>query len=324
MRPLRLGFSDHYAGFQPRGNRIWKALSTRYRLELTDDLSATDLLVYGDFSTRHWSYVGKKVYLTGENMLPDFDQCDLAFTPAESPDEPRGVRLPLYAQILDDADPLLRPAGLDATHHLDRPGFCSFVVSNALSRIRNRIFKTLHRRSPVASGGRHFNNTGGPVADKMGFLRRYRFNIACENSSSPGYITEKLIDPILAGSIPIYWGAPDVHRDFDPRCMINVSDYESLDDLAGAVLRIDADPEARRRVLEAPVFLGNSPPSCMTEEYVAGPLIDLIENRRSSPRRIRERRIREHVKEAQGPLAYKRDKIICKMESFLWKLGWHR
>lgn len=324
MRPLRLGFCDHYAGFEPRGNRIWKALSSRYRLELTDDLSATDLLVYGDFSTRHWSYVGKKVYLTGENMLPDFDQCDLAFTPAESTDEPRAVRLPLYAQVLDNADPLLRPAGYDATRHLDRPGFCSFVVSNPISRIRNRIFKTLHRRRAVASGGRHFNNTGGPVPDKDAFLRGYRFNIACENSASPGYITEKLVDPILAGSIPIYWGAPDVSRDFDPRCMINVSDYGSLDDLASAVLRTDADPEARRRLLQAPVFLGNRPPACMTDEHVAGPLVDLIENRRPSPRRIRERRIREHVKEARGPFAYKRDKIICKMESFFWKLGWHR
>jgi hypothetical protein len=324
MRPLRLAFCDHYPEFNPLRNRIWKALSGRYRLELVEDIKRADLLVYGDFSTRHWSYEGKKVYLTGENMLPDFDECDLAFTPFESKGDRRAIRLPLYAQVLEDASPLLRPSGYDGSLHLGRRGFCSFVVSNPICRIRNRIFKTLHRRRPIASGGNHFNNTGGAMPDKPAFLRRYRFNIAAENSRSPGYITEKLIDPILAGSIPIYWGAPDVHRDFDPRCMINVSDYRSLDDLAGAVLRIDADPEARRRALEAPVFLGNRPPSCMTEEYVASPLIDLIENRRPSPRRIRERRIREHVKEAQGPLAYKRDKIIFKMESFLWKLGWHR
>ena len=324
MRPLRLAFSDHYPGFNPCGNRIWKALSTRYRLELTDDLSAIDLLVFGDFSNRHWSYLGKKVYLTGENMLPDFNQCDLAFTPAELPGEPRAVRLPLYAQVLDDPTPLIRSTGYDASQHLDRPGFCSFVVSNAICRTRNRIFKAIHRRRPVASGGKHFNNTRGPIADKMGFLRQHHFNIACENSSSPGYITEKLIDPILAGSIPIYWGAPDVHHDFDPRCMINVSDYGSLDELTEAVLRIDADPDARRRILESPVFPGNRPPACMDDGHVAGPLVDLIENRQPSPRRIRERRLREHVKEAQGPFAYKRDKFICKTESLLWKLGWHR
>lgn len=322
MRPLRLAFSDHYPGFNPCGNRIWKTLSSRYRLELTDNLSATDLLVYGDFSHRHWSYSGKKVYLTGENMLPDFDQCDLAFTPAELPGDPRAVRLPLYAQIFDDADPLIRPAGYVATHHLGRPGFCSFVVSNPICRMRNRIFKTLHRRKSVASGGNHFNNTGGPVADKMGFLRGYRFNIACENSSSPSYITEKLIDPILAGSIPIYWGAPDVHRDFDSRCMINVSDYGSLNELAAEVVRIDGDVNARRQILESPVFLGNRPPACMNEENIAGPLIDLIENRQASPRRIRERRLREHVRKEQGAFAYRTEKLTCKLEALLWRLGW--
>ena len=324
MRPLRVAFSDHYPGFVPRRNRIWKALAARYRLELSEDLAKADLLVFGDFSNDHWAYSGKKVYLTGENMLPDFDQCDLAFTPAETPDEPRAVRLPLYAQVLDDAAELIRPEGYDATPHLGRPGFCSFVVSNGLCRTRNRIFKAIHRRRPVASGGRHFNNTGGPVPDKMGFLRGFRFNIACENSRSPGYITEKLIDPILAGSVPVYWGAPDVLRDFDPRCMINASDYATLDELADAVLRVDADPAARRRILESPVFPGNRPPICMTDEHVAGPLTDLIENRQRSPRQIRERRIREHVRQEQGVLAYRCEKLGCKLEAMLWRLGWRR
>lgn len=324
MRPLRLAFADHYPGFKPRGNRIWKALRSLYSLELTEDLAQADLLVFGDFSERHRNYSGKKVYLTGENMLPDFDQCDLAFTPAESPDEPRAVRLPLYAQVLDDAAALIRPSGYDATARLNRPGFCSFVVSNPVCRTRNRIFKSIHRRRPVASGGKHFNNTGGPVPDKMAFLSGFRFNIACENSRSPGYITEKLLDPILVGSVPIYWGAPDLLRDFDPRCMINVSDYATLDELGEAVLRIDDDPVARRRLLEAPVFARNLPPACMDGAYVVAPLVDLIENRRAAPRRFRPRRIREHVKEARGTFAYKMDKTICKMEAMLWRLGWHR
>ena len=33
-----------------------------------------------------------------------------------------------------------------------------------------------------------------------------------ENSVSSGYVTEKLIQPLLAGSVPIYYGANDVDR----------------------------------------------------------------------------------------------------------------
>ena len=33
-----------------------------------------------------------------------------------------------------------------------------------------------------------------------------------ENSRSRGYVTEKLFQPLLAGSVPIYYGAGDVDK----------------------------------------------------------------------------------------------------------------
>lgn len=106
--------------------------------------------------------------------------------------------------------------------------------------------------------------------------------------------------------------------------MINVADYDDLDALAAEVMRIDGDMEARKRMLEAPAFAGNQEPACMTNAYVADPLTDLIENRQPAPRRVRERRLREHIKAEQGAFAYKRDKLLCKIESLLWRLGWQK
>jgi hypothetical protein len=219
------------AGFDPKNNRIWNALQKSYRLELTSDLSLAELLIYGDFGTSHWNYTGKKVYLTGENMLPDFNQCDLAFTPAEIINDDRAIRLPLYAQIIQDPHSLIRPAGYDASQYLMKEKFCSFVVSNPVCSMRNRVFKKINSVKRVDSGGAHFNNIGIKIKDKLAFIKNYRFNIACENSSSPGYITEKLIDPIMVGTIPIYWGDPEIERDFHKGCLINVSDYKNLDEL---------------------------------------------------------------------------------------------
>jgi len=34
--------------------------------------------------------------------------------------------------------------------------------------------------------------------------------MALENSIAPGYVTEKLFQPLFVGSVPIYMGAPDV------------------------------------------------------------------------------------------------------------------
>ncbi len=38
----------------------------------------------------------------------------------------------------------------------------------------------------------------------------YRFVLSIENTWSDGYATEKLVNPILAHSVPLYWGASDV------------------------------------------------------------------------------------------------------------------
>ena len=37
-------------------------------------------------------------------------------------------------------------------------------------------------------------------------FKKYKFNICFENSSTPGYVTEKIIQSMYVNSIPIYWG----------------------------------------------------------------------------------------------------------------------
>jgi hypothetical protein len=50
---------------------------------------------------------------------------------------------------------------------------------------------------------------------------KYKFTIAFENTQVPGYVTEKLINPYLGRSVPIYWGAPDLEElGFNPKAFI--------------------------------------------------------------------------------------------------------
>jgi hypothetical protein len=41
-----------------------------------------------------------------------------------------------------------------------------------------------------------------------------------ENCKEDNYFSEKLIDCLLCGTVPIYWGAPDISEYFDTRGMI--------------------------------------------------------------------------------------------------------
>jgi len=49
----------------------------------------------------------------------------------------------------------------------------------------------------------------------------YKFNIAMENQLDHGYMTEKIFNPMLAGSTPVYFGAPDIAKYVNPRRFIH-------------------------------------------------------------------------------------------------------
>jgi GR25 family glycosyltransferase involved in LPS biosynthesis len=70
---------------------------------------------------------------------------------------------------------------------------------------------------------------------KHTFLKSYRFCLAYENESTPGYTTEKLLHAKAAGCVPIYWGDPKVGRDFDIKGFLNVTSEEELVALVDAV-----------------------------------------------------------------------------------------
>lgn len=319
MRPLRIACSDFSASTRLNEWPALRLLAAGRPVEFSDFGSA-DLLLYSDFGERHWEFKGLKVYVTGENMVPDFDQCDLAFTPLEVPPDPRAVRLPYYAQVLPALGSLVRTSGQPADCQPRRGKFCSFVASNPRGPERNTFFRKLHRRAQVDSAGRHFNTTGQRLLDKQAFLLGYRMNLAFENSRSPGYITEKLVEPLLAGCIPIYWGAPDVARDFNPGCMINVDDFPDFDAAIDHILAVDTDEAASQAILDEPAFRDNLAPACLEPSYVADPIARLIDSSLAPGKRsYRHRRLREHA--YASPLHQSVTSLKCRLDGLAWKMG---
>lgn len=74
-----------------------------------------------------------------------------------------------------------------------------------------------------------------PLERKEEGLLPYRYSVVIENSRETGYFTEKLVDCLLCGTLPIYWGAPDIDRYFDPAGMIECnSEADIKEAIAGA------------------------------------------------------------------------------------------
>ena len=56
--------------------------------------------------------------------------------------------------------------------------------------------------------------------DAVDIYSDYAFVIAFENVQEDGYFTEKIVNPMLAGSVPIYWGWDGVRGIFDDRSIV--------------------------------------------------------------------------------------------------------
>ena len=70
--------------------------------------------------------------------------------------------------------------------------------------------------------------TNKDLKDKEDTLRDYQYNITIENSSHDDYWTEKLSDPLLCMTYPIYYGCTNLSRYFDSDVcsVIDIYDFE--------------------------------------------------------------------------------------------------
>jgi hypothetical protein len=72
--------------------------------------------------------------------------------------------------------------------------------------------------------GRGFNE----IKDKYDALAPYKYSIAIENSSIPGYFTEKITDCFLTHTLPLYFGCQDIDTYFNSEAyqLIDIHDYK--------------------------------------------------------------------------------------------------
>ncbi len=259
---MRIDFADFWPGLDKTDNFFVDLLSRRYRVEISDD---PDLLFFSCYGRDYSSSSCKRVYVSFENRGWSFAECDFAIT-SDLIDHPDHHRFPLFAIHMDD--PFTQPMPEPRRCLESKEGFASIVVSNPEGVTRNRIHDRLNEYREVASGGRFRNNVGGPVADKIEFISRYKFNIAFENSSYPGYTTEKVYQALQAHTIPIYWGNPLVARDFNANRIVSYSNFASEDAMVERIIELDQDDDAYCEMLGEPWFPDGMAPRCTDRELL--------------------------------------------------------
>jgi alpha-1,3-fucosyltransferase 10 len=123
-----------------------------------------------------------------------------------------------------------------------------FQSAGTNSSRRVDLATELARHIKIDSYGRYLNNRSvegpdlGPQT-KIETIARHKFCFAMENAIEADYVTEKIYDAFLAGTVPIYLGAPNVDEFVPPNSYIDASAFTSARELAAYLQHLIETPQ---------------------------------------------------------------------------------
>jgi len=264
----KIGIVDDCPHVPAKESYLFRRLSSLYDIVLVDD---PDYLFYSVFGTEHANPKYDrcvKIWFTGENFRPDFSKCDYAMS-FDYLDDPRHCRLPLYLHYTGEEGSLIKRPDFNAAAVLrSKDRFCNFVYSNVEAATRLKFFQKLSKYKQVDSAGSVLNNLGFTCDNKQEFLKSYKFTIAFENARQHGYTTEKLVEPMLSNSIPIYWGNMLIGREFNTKSFINCHEFDSFESAIEEIVRLDQDDGRYIAKMKEPWLIGNVDSQYTRNDYL--------------------------------------------------------
>lgn len=294
MKNIKLWFTDFYEGFEPTDNYFFSLLSRNYSIDLNQQ--DPDYIIYSCHGNEFLNYNCIRIYYTGENLVPDFNLCDYAIGFHFIELDGRYLRYPNFALLEDQIKQLESVESPRKGIFSTKKHFCNFIYANSKADPkRDQFFNLLNDYKKVAAPGSHLNNMKIDVGErnssdwmfsKIDFQSSCKFTIAFENSSSSGYTTEKIMHAFIANTIPIYWGNPEIHKDFNAKAFINCHDYKNFDEVVQRVKEIDQNEELYSSILAEPAFQKNKIPEQFSEEILLRFITSILEK---DPEKARKR-----------------------------------
>jgi len=118
-----------------------------------------------------------------------------------------------------------------------------------------------------------WGTSNGYLDNKIGALKEYMFHMVIENTRCPHYFTEKLIDSLVTGCVPVYWGAQNIERYFNVDGFVI---FNSLEELSGIKLS-KALYESKKQAVEENFHLAKKYLS--SDDHMASKIVELLKDK---------------------------------------------
>lgn len=151
-----------------------------------------------------------------EYNISKYVDCVLTFNKSNQTNERNKIlRFPLWLIYWDFYKNGLPVVNTNLSDKLDK---AVIIVSHDNNRIRNIAAAKLNFFGIDVDSNTEIIvcsnkiKIGKTVSDKLETLKKYKYNICCENSVNKNYITEKCFQSLICGCIPIYYGPDSVEE----------------------------------------------------------------------------------------------------------------
>ena len=139
-----------------------------------------------------------------------------------------------------------------------RAKFCAAVITNTYwtDYFRLEFIEQLNKYKPVDMGGKYKNNVG-KIKNKIKFLSSYKFSIAMENTEGNGYLSEKIFQSFISGTIPIYYGDYMMDEYINQKSLILIRGKKDMFEKIEYIKKIDNIDELYKKILREDIFINN-------------------------------------------------------------------
>ena len=228
-----------------------------------------------------------KIAVFSENQIPDFNIADYGVSQYHIHYLDRYFKFPYFLNYLglfkySDFEKIKE----EVLNRNIRKKFCAAVISNSqfTDYFRLDFINELSKYKTIDMGGKYKNNVGN-IENKIEFLKSYKFSIAMENTEGDGYVTEKIIESFIAGTIPIYYGDYTVDEFINPKSFILIRGEKDMKEKIKYIIKIDNNDDLYREIIKEKIFNDENIIKTSEKEYYDF-LLNIFEQDKKKAKRI--------------------------------------
>ena len=258
-----------------------------YNIEYTTNMKEADIIfVHYNDNTNMFNTSSElnslSILINGESHTDKNSICDIYIDSIKL--EPNNYFHIYYPEIFQSSMSIISQNAQNMENkYKPKTKFCAYMYSYDINH-RVNYFNLLSTYKHVDGLGKSMNNVKRnddrfntnfkDIAIEL--YSDYKFVLALENVLVDGYSTEKLLLPLFAHSIPIYYGSSKIFNYINKKRIIYIHDFKNDTDLLDYIKQIDNDDNLYNNIINEDWYINNNTFETLTNTLLDKQIINIF------------------------------------------------